>query len=75
MTMVKTYAAGEFKSTCLRVMEQVSATGIDVVVTKRGRPLVRVVPIRNEKPNDLEGMILHQDEDLFSTGERWNAGK
>jgi prevent-host-death family protein len=40
----RTIPAGEFKDRCLRIMEEVSRQGIAVTVTKRGKPLVRVVP-------------------------------
>jgi len=78
MTIMKnathdTMSAGEFKTRCLRVMDEVQETGMEIVVTKRGRPVVRIVPVKpDERDDGLEGMILHQD-DLLSTGERWEA--
>jgi prevent-host-death family protein len=36
--------AAQFKAKCLSVMEQVSETGEPVLVTKHGKPVVRVVP-------------------------------
>ena len=55
-------------------MDEVKETGQEVVITKRGKPVVRIVPVREPEPDDgLEGMILHQDADIFSTGERWEA--
>jgi len=42
-------AAGEFKAKCLSVMDEVNATGRPLVVTKRGEPVIKVVPIRNRK--------------------------
>jgi len=56
-------AAGEFKAKCLSVMDEVNETGRPVVVTKRGEPVIKVVPIRNgrRKKDDflgrLEGII------------------
>jgi len=45
MTMVTTkyptFGAGHFKAHCLRLMEKVARTGSPIVVTKRGKPLVR----------------------------------
>lgn len=41
---MKTIAAGEFKARCLQVMDEVSATREPVVVTKRGRPVVKLTP-------------------------------
>jgi prevent-host-death family protein len=37
-------AAGEFKATCLKLMDRVAATGEPIEVTKRGKPLVRLLP-------------------------------
>jgi len=70
----KAVAAGEFKNSCLRIMEQVRNSGIPVVVTKRGKPLVRVVPIREGKAAvTLEGVITYEADDIFSTGEAFEA--
>ena len=40
-------AAGEFKAKCLRIMDEVQETGESLVVTKRGKPVIKVVPISN----------------------------
>jgi len=48
--------AGAFKAHCLTVMKQVQATGEPVVVTKRGAPLVKIVPVEAEN-NDLFGFM------------------
>ena len=40
-------SAGEFKATCLKLMDEVAATGREIVVTKRGKPVVRIVPYQN----------------------------
>ena len=42
---MKRMPAGEFKTTCLAVMDEVSSTGEPVVVTKHGKPVVKVVPV------------------------------
>ena len=46
---MKHMAAGDFKARCLAVMKNVQATGEPVIVTKRGAPLVKVVPVAPEK--------------------------
>jgi len=53
---MKRMAAGTFKARCLAVMKQVHATGEPVVVTKRGAPIVKVVPMRKEK-DDIFGFL------------------
>ena len=42
--------ATAFKAQCLRLLDQVSRTGEELVILKRGRPVARVVPARDEKP-------------------------
>jgi len=41
---MKTMAAGEFKAKCLQVMDQVRSTRTPVVITKRGKPIAKLVP-------------------------------
>lgn len=53
---MKKMAAGKFKEHCLSVMQRVKATGEPVVVTKRGTPVVKVVPADAEE-NELFGFM------------------
>jgi antitoxin (DNA-binding transcriptional repressor) of toxin-antitoxin stability system len=41
---MKTMAAGSFKVHCLAVMDEVQATRQTVVITKRGKPVAKLVP-------------------------------
>lgn len=40
--------AGEFKAKCLRLMDQVAATGERIVITKRGKPVAELGPVRGQ---------------------------
>ena len=42
---MKRMPAGQFKTTCLAVMDEVSSTGEPVIVTKHGKPVIKVVPV------------------------------
>ena len=53
---MKQMRASAFKARCLTVMKDVQATGEPVIVTKRGSPVVKVVPVVPEK-NDLFGFM------------------
>jgi prevent-host-death family protein len=53
---MKHLPAGAFKAHCLTVMKQVQATREPVIVTKRGAPVVKVVPIEVEN-NDIFGFM------------------
>ena len=70
----KTIPIGKFKNACLRLMDEVHRWGIPLVVTKRGKPLVRIVPEREAaSATSLLGTIVHEDADISSTGEIWEA--
>jgi len=49
--------AGIFKARCLAVMKKVQATGEPVIVTKRGTPIVKVVPAQSES-NAIFGFMM-----------------
>ena len=53
---MKQMPAGAFKARCLAVMKKVQMTGEPVIVTKRGVPVVKVVPVESEK-NDIFGFM------------------
>ncbi len=46
----RTVPAGEFKTNCLRMMDEVHETGAEIVVTKHRRPVVRISAVREERP-------------------------
>jgi len=53
---MKQMPAGLFKARCLAVMKKVQATGEPVVVTRRGTPMVKLVPVRKKK-DDIFGFM------------------
>jgi prevent-host-death family protein len=46
---MKTMTAGAFKANCLAVMDEVQAKRETVVITKRGKPVAKLVPIGLDK--------------------------
>ncbi len=42
---VQTIPAGEFKAKCLKLMEQVNMNRAPIIITKRGLPIAKLVPI------------------------------
>jgi prevent-host-death family protein len=53
---VKKMAAGVFKTNCLAVMDEVQAKRVTVVITKRGKPVAKLVPV-NEEKDDIFGFL------------------
>jgi prevent-host-death family protein len=46
---VRTIPAGEFKARCLKLMDEVNETGVSIVITKRGRPVSRLMPVEQDR--------------------------
>ena len=44
---MKQIPAGQFKAQCLAIMDQVLQSGEPVVITKHGKPVVKLVPAEN----------------------------
>ncbi|NKB66085.1 MAG: type II toxin-antitoxin system prevent-host-death family antitoxin [Candidatus Latescibacteria bacterium] len=69
--------AGEFKSKCLKLMDQVRDTHEEIVVTKHGKPVVRIVPISAEPARSLQGYlkgtVVTKGDIVSPTGETWEA--
>jgi prevent-host-death family protein len=53
---MKTMPAGQFKARCLKVMDDVEATREPVVITKKGRPVAKLVPA-GEPSDDFLGKL------------------
>ena len=44
----RTIKASEFKARCLKLMDEVAESGEEIVITKNGRPLSRLLPFREK---------------------------
>ncbi len=53
---MKTMAAGAFKVHCLAVMDEVQSKREAVLITKRGKPVAKLVPIEKQK-DDIFGFF------------------
>jgi antitoxin (DNA-binding transcriptional repressor) of toxin-antitoxin stability system len=72
---MKTMAAGRFKDVCLKTLDEVARSRTPIEITKRGRPVARLVPVPPAtRAPSLAGSILEERGDPFSTGESWDAG-
>ena len=73
---MKTIKASEFKARCLSLMDDVAESGEEIVVTKNGRPVSRLVPIMN-RPREVyglhRGMWQLKDQLVESGEEQWDA--
>jgi prevent-host-death family protein len=70
----RTVPAGKFKAQCLAMLDEVAATGEEIVVTKRGRAVARVVSA--ETPSSLRGSVsfnVSDDELIEPLDVDWDA--
>ena len=78
---IKHIAAADFKANCLRLMDEVAHERRPIIITKRGKPIAKLVPVE-EEPIDLFGYmagtakicgdIIGPIEDLEWTGDADN---
>ena len=54
---MKTVPAGQFKQTCLRLLDQVRETGEAIVITKRGDPVAQLAPLPRTAESDWTGAM------------------
>ena len=50
----RTMKASEFKSKCLKLMDEVAENGVEIVITKNGKPVAKLTAIQ-ERPKTLFG--------------------
>ncbi len=78
---MKAIAVTEFKAQCLALLEDVARTGEPLVVTKRGKPLARVVPSGVAgavyPQSDLAGTVSIQGDVIepIAPASAWNAAR
>jgi prevent-host-death family protein len=71
-------AISELKAHCLRLVDEVARRRREIIVTKRGKPVARVVPVDDIAPDDaltrLRGTVTGGDRvEDFDTGIVWKA--
>ena len=54
---MKTVPAGEFKQTCLRLLDEVRQSGQPIVITKRGAPVAQLAPVAASTLGDWSGAM------------------
>jgi len=54
--IMRKIAAGEFKARCLALMDEVKSKGETLVITKRGEPIAKLVPLSGQT-DDIFGFF------------------
>lgn len=75
---MQTIKASVFKATCLALLDQINRTGEEIIITKNGKPVSRLVPFRTT-PKSLFGLhrgIVTSIADVVSpVDDDWDANK
>jgi prevent-host-death family protein len=74
--MVRRIAAGEFKAKCLRLLDEVQQSRQELVITKRGKPVARILPAE-EPTRDIfgwmKGTIKITGDIISPIDEKWSV--
>lgn len=65
--------AARFKAQCLSLLDRVERTHEELVVTKRGRPVAKLVAVEERPVRPLSGSIVADDDLVSPLGVRWDA--
>ncbi len=73
-----TSAAATFKAQCLALIDKVARTHEPLIVTKHGKPVVKIVPVDetkdlHEKP--LKNTATYIGDVISPIGEQWDADR
>lgn len=70
-------AAGQFKAQCLKIMDKVGKTHEEVIITKRGKPVAKLVPVEEVPATPLfgflRGSVVIKGDLTRPTGETWDV--
>ena len=71
---VKTIPAGEFKAQCMALLDEIALTRKQIVITKRGKPVAKIVPIDEQEPASLLASVLWEKDLVSPIDEDRNTG-
>ncbi len=71
-------SAGEFKAKCLKLMDDVQKQKREIIITKYGKPVAKLVPVKDKEARAsivglLEGTVKIHGDLTAPMGERWEA--
>jgi prevent-host-death family protein len=72
--MTRSIAVSTLKAKALAIVEEVASTGTTVIITKRGKPVARLVPMQEPAPLLGSVTLLVAEEDFLApAGQPWDA--
>jgi prevent-host-death family protein len=74
--IMHTVKASEFKAKCLQLMEEVNRTQQEIIITKNGKPVSRLVPYRKQVATLFglhKGQLSSHDDLIEPDQSAWDA--
>lgn len=74
LVMEREIPISEVRERLLSLVDDLPRDG--VIITRHGSPIARLTPVHTATAGlmgSLKGIVTDPDDDLFSTGERWDA--
>jgi prevent-host-death family protein len=69
-------AAGEFKAKCLHLLDEVQRSRQEILITKRGRPVARLLPVDEQPPpilGRMKGSVQILGDLIAPIDEKWSV--
>ena len=71
--------AGKFKAQCLRIMDEVHKNHREVIITKYGKPVAKLVGVNSQTKSPLFGFlkdtVIIKEDIISSINEGWDVQK
>lgn len=72
--IIGSISAAQFKARCLQLMDDVQTHHAEIVITKRGRPVAKLVPVDEEAPESfgfMRGTVRYHGDIVAPDHESW----
>ncbi len=70
-------AAGEFKAKCLKLMDKVNRDHEEIIISKRGKPVAKLIPIEKKPSQTIFGLlkdaVSNAKDSVEPINEVWNV--
>ena len=75
--MQTSIGAGDFKAKCLQLLDAVAEQRETLLITKRGKPVAKLVPVEPEQTlfGALRGSVVEEKDIVSPLGEHWDADR
>jgi len=67
--------AGQFKAKCLGLLDDVAYSGRELIVTKHGKPVAKIVPVEPAHRDSMKGSITFEGDIVAPIDVQWDAAR